>query len=77
MLTKIPGTVEAAITKPINCISNSEVINDSAKRGKIGLLDIVELNNAKNPIKLTIKKEVILRVFTPFLSSISSVIVTH
>lgn len=56
MLTKIPGTVDAAITYPINCISNSDVIKDSAKRGKIGLLDIVELKIAKNPIKLIIKK---------------------
>jgi len=48
--------VEAAIIYPINCLSNSYVIKDSAKLGKIGLLDIVELKIAKNPIKLMIRK---------------------
>jgi hypothetical protein len=71
MLTKIPGTVEAAITNPRNCSSKFDVINESAKRGKIGLLDIVELNKAKNPMRLTAIKEEILRIFTGFFSSVS------
>ncbi len=37
------------------------------KYHKIGLLDIVELNNARNLIKITIKKEVILRFLTLFM----------
>jgi len=44
---------------------------------KLGKLQ--KYKNPRNPIKLTIKKEVILRFLTSFLSSISLVIVieTH
>lgn len=52
----IPGMVEAEITYPIYCKSVGFVINDSAKRGKIGLLDMVELKMAKNPNMLINKK---------------------
>jgi hypothetical protein len=48
--------VDAAVTYPMYCNSSGEVIKDFAKRGSIGLFDMVELKIAKNPIMLIIMK---------------------
>lgn len=52
-LTRIPGIVEAEAIKPIQ---PNGVFRYDAKSGKTGLLDIVELKIAKNPIIQSIRK---------------------
>ena len=57
-LTRIPGIVDAAATKPNNG-SLSGIPIDLAKGFRTGFFDIVELRIAKNPMMHNIKKKLV------------------
>lgn len=59
-LTKIPGIVDAAGTKPTQYVG---VPRYSEKGFKTGFLDIVELRMAKNPIMQSMRKMLFLAFF--------------
>jgi hypothetical protein len=52
-LTKIPGIVEAAATKPVQSVGVPRL---SEKGLRTGLFDIVELRIAKNPMMHRVRK---------------------
>ena len=63
-LIKIPGMVEAAATKPDQSVGVPRL---NEKGFRTGLLDIVELRIAKNPMIQSVQKTAFLAlfIFTP------------
>jgi hypothetical protein len=59
-LIKIPGMVEAAATKPDQSVGVPRL---NEKGFRTGLLDIVELRIAKNPMIQSVQKTVFLAFF--------------
>ena len=56
-LTRIPGIVEAEATTPVQSVGVPRL---SEKGFKTGLLDIVELKIAKNPIIQSVQNELFI-----------------